>query len=155
MAGSATAPAPVKHRPRGVTRISVDLATDATADGGDIAATGIGAAFGILRGILYNGGFDAGGTLTITDAKTGAIVFGPYTFGTEGTPVFLYPTDIVTDTAGANITAADTAPNVNRPIYVSGKLNLAVANGGVSESAKVALIIDESPGGLADKALTV
>lgn len=155
MAGLASAAAPVKHRSRGVVRINVALATDATADGGDIAATVIGAAFGELKAVMYNGGFDAAGTVTIRDFKTGAAVFGPYTFGTEGTPVYLLPTDIVTDNAGVDITAADTAPNVNRPIRVGGKLTVEVANGGVSESGVLALIIDESPRPLGDVALTV
>jgi hypothetical protein len=55
--------------------------------------------------------------------------------------------------AGAAITAADTAPNVNRDIYVAGKLSVAVAGGGNLETCKLALIVDEV--GIGDLALTV
>lgn len=154
MAGTAATVATV-HRSRGVVRLEVTLATDATADGGDIAAVGIGDAFGVLRSVFYNGGGDAAGTVTLSDAKTGATIFGPYVLGTEGTAVYLAPTDVVTTDAGADVAAADTAPNVNRPIRVAGKLKIAVANMGVSESAKIAFVFDESTRPLGDIALTV
>jgi hypothetical protein len=64
--------------------------------------------------------------------------------GTEATPVFFQPTSVVTDNAGAAVSAATTAPNVNRPIFVAGKVNVAVASGGVSETCQLALIVDES-----------
>jgi hypothetical protein len=76
-----------------------------------------------------------------------------HTTGTEGTPVYLAPTDIITDNAGVNVTAADTAPNVNRDIYIGGKVTVTVASGGNAETGTYVLIIDEQ--GLGEPALTV
>lgn len=153
MAGTAIAAAPVVHRSRGVVRINVALATDDTADGGDIAETVIGSAFGTLRAVLYDGGCDASAVITLKDHKTGSTLF-TLTTGTEGTPVYLLPTGVVVTDAGATITiAGDVATDVNRPIKVGGKLSLTVANMGVSESGVIAFVIDEA--GIGDIALTV
>ena len=153
MAGSAVAAVPTKHRNRGIVGIEVDLTTDAS---GVVTEAVIGEARGILRAIMYNGGLDASATVTFKQYPGPSSVSVPvfvHTTGTEGTPVYLLPTDIVTDNAGANITAADTAPNVNRPIYVGGKLTVTVAGGGNAETGKYVLVIDEA--GLGDLALTV
>ena len=153
MAGSAVPTGPVKHRNRGMVRIEVDLTTDAS---GDVSETVIGEAYGRLRAILYNGGLDASATVTFkhqVGAGAASTAFFTHTTGTEDTPVFLLPTDIVTDNAGANITAADTAPNVNRPIFIGGKVSVVVASGGNAETGKYALLIDET--GIGDLALTV
>lgn len=153
MAGTAAALGPVKHRSRGVVGIQVDLTTDAS---GVVTETVIGEAYGILRSIFYNGGLDVSGTVTfkvLPGASSVGTTFFTHTTGTEGTPVTLLPTDIVTDNAGVNITAADTAPNVNRPIYIGGKVSVTVAAGGNAETGTYVLVIDEA--GLGDPALTV
>lgn len=149
MAGSAVAAAPVVHRQRGVVRIEVALTT---ASDGSVPETVIGAAFGRLVGVLYDGGLDASGTVTLKDFKTGNTLF-TLTTGTEDTPVFMRPTCAIVDAAGAAISAADTAPNINRDIKVGGKLTITVASGGDAETGKIAFLIDEK--GLGDLALTV
>ena len=157
MPGTATAAAPVVHRPQGVKRIEVALTCTA---GGVVDEAVIGEAYGRLVGIFYDGGLDASATVTFKH-KPGApsLVSAPFfvhTTGTEGTPVRLRPTDIATDNAGVNITAADTAPNVNRDIILAGKITITVAAGGASETGRYALIIDETPPvPTADYALTV
>lgn len=154
MAGTATVlgGAPALHRSRGVVRIEVALACDAS---GVISAAQIGEAWGRVVACFYDGGLDASAVITVSDARTGATLF-TYTTGTEGTPTRFIPTTNVVDNAGATIAAADTAPNVWRPIKVAGKVNLAVASGGVSETGKFVLVIDETtPTALADRALTV
>ena len=145
----------IKHRSRGVVRISVALATDATADGGDISERVIGEAYGRLVGVFYDGGCDASAVITLRMAATdpgstvGATVLA-YTTGTEGTPVAFRPTRVVTDNAGTNITAGDgsggagTGNDVNRDVYVAGKLTIEVANMGVSESGNISFIFDEA-----------
>lgn len=148
MAGTAV-PTAIKHRSRGVVRTDVTMVTDAS---GDASATVIGVGFGRLVGFLYDGGLDASAVITLSDAKTGATVVS-YTTGTEGTPVAFRPTTVIVDTAGTAVTAADTAPNVNRDIYVAGKLKVTVASGGNVETGKIALIVDEA--NIGDLALTV
>ena len=157
MAGTVAASAAVVHRPQGVKRIEVALTCTA---GGVVDEAVIGEAYGRLVGVFYDGGLDASATVTLKQ-KPGAVstvsvpVF-THTTGTEGTPVRLRPTDIATDNAGANITAADTAPNVNRDIIVAGKLTITVAAGGASETGKYAFIFDETPPNpTQDAALTV
>lgn len=148
MAGTAV-PSRTLHRDRGVVRTQVALTTDAS---GVVSATTIGVGYGRIVGCHYDGGLDASAVITIKDAKTGATLFA-YTTGTEGTPTSFRPTAVVTDTAGTAVTAADTAPNVNRDIYVAGKVTITVASGGNAETGKFVLIVDEV--GLADKAITV
>lgn len=136
--------APVIHRSRGVVRIEAALTCDGA---GAIAETVIGAAFGRLVGVVYDGGLDASAVITIKQypgASTVSVPVLAYTTGTEGTPVFFRPTDKVTDNAGADLTAALTATNVNRDIYLAGKVTLTVASGGASETGKIALIVDEA-----------
>jgi hypothetical protein len=145
MAGT-VAPATVVHRPKGVVRIEVALTCDAS---GVVSETVIGEAYGRLVGVFYDGGLDASATVTLK-AKPGqaSLVSAPvfvHTTGTEGTPVRLRPTDIATDNAGVNVTAADTAPQVNRDIVVAGKLTITVASGGTSETGKYAFLFDETP----------
>lgn len=157
----------IKHRSKGIVRISVALATDATADGGDISERVIGEAYGRIVGVFYDGGCDASAVITLRHAATdtGATVGAPlitFTTGTEGTPRMFRPTAPVTDNAGVAIVAGDgsgggtTGNDVNRDIFVAGKLTIEVANMGVSESGLIAFVIDESGNGshLADIALT-
>lgn len=144
MAGTAAAAAPVIHRQRGVVRIETALTCDAS---GVVSEAVIGNAHGRLVGVLYDGGLDASATITIKCYPGASSVSVPviaYTTGTEGTPVYFRPTKVIADSAGAAISASANAVNVNRDIYVAGKLTVTVASGGVSETAKLALIIDEA-----------
>lgn len=148
MAGSVV-PSTIQHRRRGIVRTQVSITTDAA---GVASETVVGVGFGRLVGFMYNGGLDASAVITIKDEKTAATLL-TYTTGTEGTPVFFRPTAVIVDTAGAAITAADTAPNVNRDIFVAGTVTVTVASGGNAETGTIALITDEV--GLGDLALTV
>jgi hypothetical protein len=130
----------IRHRSRGVVRQSATLVTDAA---GVATAAATGVAFGKLVGVFYDGGLDASAVVTVRDSKTGAALF-TLTTGTEGTPVTLRPTAVITDVAGAAITAADTAPNVNRDIYIAGRVTVGVTSGGNVETGKIALIVDEA-----------
>ena len=150
MAGTATVTGPVTHRSRGTVAIKAAVTVDAS---GDLSSTLIGVAFGRLVGFLYDGGLDASANISLLDGQTGAVIFGPYVTGTEGTPVFLSPTGAVVSSAGAAISDADTAPNLHRPILVAGKLNLLVSAGGTDETCVVKFIFDESDNG--ELALTV
>lgn len=151
MAGTA-APSTAVHRSKGVVRIEAALTCSA---GGVVDETVIGEAYGRLVGVLYDGGLDAAATISIKQ-KPGNAVSVPvvtYTTGTEGTPVFFHPTDVVTTDAGADIAASANAVGVNRDIYVGGKITVTVASGGVSETAKIALIVVEDP--IGEQPLTV
>lgn len=148
MAGTAANYA-VVHRSRGVVRIEVTCLTDAS---GDMSAAVIGDAFGRLVAVAYNGGLDASAVVSLKDAGTGVALFVKTT-GTEGVATYERPTIGVSTVAGAVVTAADTAPNVNRDIYAAGKLTLTVASGGNVETGIIAFIFDEA--GLGEKALTV
>lgn len=149
MAGSAIAETPVVHRQRGVVRIEAAITCDAS---GVMTAVVIGEAWGKVSAVFYDGGLDASAVLTFTDSRTGATLF-TYTTGTEGTPTRFVPSTNVVDNAGATIAAADTAPDIWRAIRVAGKISLAVASGGTSETGIVAVVIDEA--GIGDPALTV
>lgn len=155
MAGTVAASAPVVHRSRGVVRIEVAMTCDAS---GVISESVIGEAWGRLVGVFYDGGLDASAVITLK-AKPGNAVSSPvmaYTTGTEGTPVRFRPTAVIADNAGAAISAGAGATNVNRDIDLAGKLTLTVASGGVSETGKIAFVIDESvEPNLMDSALTV
>lgn len=140
MAGTAVATATV-HRSRGVVGIKAAVTVDAS---GDLSSVQIGNGFGRLVGFCYDGGLDASASISLLDGATGAVIFGPYVTGTEGTPVMFRPTLAIVTSAGAAIAAADTAPNTQRDIEVAGKLNLLVSAGGVSETCVVKFIIDES-----------
>lgn len=151
MAGTAV-PSTLLHRPRGVVRTQVALTCDAS---GVVPATVVGVGFGRVVGCFYDGGLDASAVITVADAKTGATLF-TYTTGTEGTPATFRPTKGIVDNAGATVTAADTAPQVNRDIIVGGKVTVAVASGGVSETGMFVILVDEDPQApMKDTAITV
>lgn len=148
MAGSAV-PTKIEHRPRGVVRTNIAITTDAS---GDASATVVGVGFGRLVGVMYNGGLDEAAVITLTDTKTAQTLL-TYTTGTEGVATFFRPTTAVVTNAGAAIAASDVAPNVNRDIYLGGKVSVTVASGGNAETGILALIVDES--GVGDLALTI
>ena len=130
----------VEHRSRGVVGTKVTIVTDAS---GDASLTTVGVGFGRLVGVLYDGGLDASAVITISDTKSGAPVLA-YTTGTEDTPVFLHPTMVIQDQAGTVVSAADTAPQTNRPIILAGKVNVLGASGGNAETGIIKLIVDEA-----------
>ena len=72
---------------------------------------------------------------------------------TQRVALYRRPTMVISDAAGAAISAADTAPNVNRDIEVAGKLTLTVAQGGNLGTGDIYFVIDEA--GLGDNALTI
>ena len=72
---------------------------------------------------------------------------------TQRVALYRRPTMVISDAAGAAISAADTAPNVNRDIEVAGKLTLTVAEGGNLGTGDIYFVIDEA--GLGDNALTI
>jgi len=148
VAGSAV-PTKIEHRSRGVVRTNITITTDAS---GDASATVVGVGFGRLVGVLYNGGLDISAVITIKDAKSGATVVA-YTTGTEGTPVAFRPSTVVTSNVGVAVTADATAPNVNRDYFLSGKISVTVASGGVSETGILGLIVDET--GVGDPGQTI
>jgi hypothetical protein len=151
MAGTAV-PTTIAHRSRGVVRTEIALTCDAS---GVTTAATVGVGFGVIKQVHYDGGLDASAVITVSDAKTGATLF-TYTTGTENTPTSFHPTINVVDTAGTAVAAATGAINVWRDIKVAGKVNVAVASGGTSETGKLVIIVDETPAhGLSDKALTV
>lgn len=151
MAGTAV-PSLIEHRSRGVVRTEVALTCDAS---GVVPATVVGVGFGRVAACFYDGGLDASAVITVSDGKTGATLF-TYTTGTEGTPTRFIPSTNVVDTAGTAVTAADTAPNVWRPVKVGGKVSIAVASGGTSETGKFVIVIDETTSKqIGDRALTV
>jgi len=147
MAGTAVA-TKQEHRSRGVVRTDVTLTTDAS---GAVSATVVGTGFGRLVGVLYDGALDASATVTIADSKSGATLVTLTT--AAATTRFFRPTSVITDNAGAAVTAAATAPNVNRDIYVGGKVTVTVAGGGNAVTSVLGLIVDES--GVGDLAQTI
>lgn len=66
---------------------------------------------------------------------------------------YFRPTAIITTIAGAAVSAADTAPNVNRSLYVNGKLTIGATALGNLGTCEAYLVIDES--GLGEPAVTV
>ena len=141
MAGTITATTKT-GKSRGVVR--VDCAV--TCAGGVADATVIGEFYGRLVGLLTDADYGAGATMTatadilLTDATTGAPILSDLTFADAQN---YRPTQVVTTNAGAAITAATTANDVNRDIFVAGKVKLAIANATTTDTGLVSLIIDE------------
>lgn len=128
---------------RGVIRIDCEL----TCVAGAISAQSIGSAYGRLVGVLTDPTFGAGATMTstadvlLTDAETGAPILSDLSFGTGG---FYRPTATITDSAGVAVAAATTANDINRDIFVAGKMNLAIANATTTDTGKISFIFEEA-----------
>lgn len=128
---------------RGVVRVDCDV----TCVAGAVSAQSIGSFFGRLVAVITDGTAGAGATMTttadilLTDAATGAPILSDLTFATSD---YYRPTQNVTDNAGAAITPATTAPNVNRDIFVAGKLNLAIANATTTDTGRVSFVFEEA-----------
>jgi uncharacterized membrane protein len=138
MAGSITST--VKSRKGlGIVRLQAAITVDAS---GNATATSIGAAFGRIVGLIYDADtLDTGADITISDGDTGAAIITLTNAGTSD--LFIRPTAVITTNAGAAVSASTSANDVNRDIFVAGPIKVAVAQGGVSMSGKVALIVQE------------
>lgn len=143
MAGTATATV-TSRKGRGLVRVDVDLAVTSSTT---IAATSIGSFFGRLVAVLTDNTAGAGTTmadtvdLLITDAATGAPIVSDLTMVTQ---TYYRPTKAVVDSAGAAITPATTANDLNRDIFVAGKLNVAIAGATNGDTGRVSLFIEEA-----------
>jgi len=141
MAGTIVATT-TSRKGKGIVRIDCAL----TCVGGAISAQAIGSAYGRLVAIATDPTYGAGATMTstadvlLTDATTGAPIFTDLTFGTAE---YKRPTAAVVDAAGAAITPATTANDVNRDIFVAGKLNLAIANATSTDTGLISFIFEE------------
>ena len=142
MAGTAVATIS-SRKGRGVLRVDVDL----TCAAGAVSATTIGSFFGRLVAVLTDPTAGAGATMTstadilLTDHDTGAAILSDLTFGTGE---YYRPTTVITDNAGVAVTAATTAVDVNRDIFIAGKLDIAIANATTTDTGRVTLIIEEA-----------
>lgn len=142
MAGSVVSTV-TSRKGRGIVRVDCDV----TCVAGAVSAQSIGSFFGRLVGVLTDGTAGAGATMTatadilLTDAATGAPILSDLSFATSD---FYRPTAVVATNAGVAITAATTAPNVNRDIFVAGKLNLAIANATTTDTGRVTFIFAEA-----------
>lgn len=142
MAGTAVATV-TSRKGRGIVRVDVDL----TCSGGAVSAQSIGSFYGRLVGVLTDGTAGAGATMTttadilLTDAATGAPILSDLSFATSD---FYRPTAVITDSAGVAVTAAATAVDVNRDIFVAGKLNIAIANATTTDTGRVSFIFAEA-----------
>lgn len=129
---------------RGLVRVEVDLVCVA----GAVSAQSIGSFFGRLVAVMSDPTAGAGATMTstadilLTDAVTGAPVITDLSFGASA--FFYRPTTPIVDSAGAVVTAATTANDVNRDIFVGGKLNIAIANATTTDSGKLVFLIQEA-----------
>lgn len=128
---------------RGIVRIDALL----TCVAGAVSAQVLGTAYGRLVGILFDPAAGAGASMTstadvlLTDALTGAPIISDLSFGTGG---FYRPTAPVVDSVGAAITPATTANDVNRDIFVAGKMNLAIANATTTDTGRISFIFEEA-----------
>jgi hypothetical protein len=142
MAGTAVATT-TSRKGRGIVRVDIDL----TCVAGAVSAQSIGSFFGRLVGVLTDGTAGAGATMTttadilLTDAATGAPILSDLSFATSD---FYRPTTVISDSAGVAVAAAAPATDVNRDIFVAGKLNIAIANATTTDTGRVSLIFAEA-----------
>lgn len=142
MAGTITATTS-SRKGQGIVRIDCAL----TCEGGAVDAAVVGSAFGRLVAVLLDPAAGSGATMTstadvtISDAKTGAPLVADLSFGASASAY--RPTQVITDNAGVAVTAATTAVDVNRDIFVAGKIKVAVANATTTDTGLISLIIEE------------
>lgn len=143
MAGSAVATVSAGKR-RGLVRVDIAL----TCSGGAVSASPIGSFYGRIVGVMADPVAGAGATMTstadilLTDHVTGAPIISDLSFGAAA---FSYrPTQNIVDSAGATVTAATTAPDVMRDIFVAGKLDIAIANATTTDTGLLSLLIEEA-----------
>lgn len=138
MAGTITST--VKARKgQGIVRLKASITVTA---GGVADATTIGSGFGRIVAIGYAPGTLAtGADVTISDGDSGAALVTLTDAGTSNR--YIRPTAVITDNAGVAVTAAATAVDVNRDIFVAGPIKVAVAQGGNATSGTVYVIVQE------------
>jgi hypothetical protein len=142
MAGTITA-ATFASKGRGVVRADCAL----TCASGAISATSIGSFFGRIVGVAYEptagagATMDTGANVTLTDAFTGASIL---TDGDFGTARWERPTKAVVTNAGAAITPAVTAVNLNRDIFVAGGLKLAIDGATTTATGLMSIVFEEA-----------
>lgn len=143
MAGTISATT-TSRKGRGLTRIDALV----TAEGGVVTAAPFGSAYGRIVGVIFDPVAGGGATMsatadvTISDALTGAPIIADLSIGAAA--AYYRPTAAVVTNAGAAITPATTANDVNRDIFVAGKLNLAIANATTTDTARVSLLVEEA-----------
>jgi len=145
MAGTITATKfSSKGRGKKVTRVNLALLVTSSTT---IAAAPIGSYFGKLVAVLIDPVAGAGTTMDtaadilLTDALTGAPILSDLSVGTGASAY--RPTQVITDNAGVAVSAAASAVDVNRDIYVAGNLNLAIANAVNGDSALISFVFEE------------
>lgn len=125
---------------RGIAKIKVAITTAAD---GTVAETVVGSAQGRLVGVGYKPGTLATGVdITVRDYESGATILSLTDAGTSAR--YFRPTQNVTTNAGAAVTPATTAVDVNRDIFVSGKISVQVAQGGNAASGELHLVFAEN-----------
>lgn len=129
---------------KGLVRVDVAL----TCVAGAISAQTIGSFFGRIVGMYTDPVAGAGATMTstadilITDHVTGAPIISDLSFGAAAAGY--RPTQAVVDSVGAAITPATTANDINRDIFVAGKIDIAIANATTTDTGLVSLLIEEA-----------
>lgn len=138
MAGSITSV--VKSRKGlGIVRLKAAITCDAS---GDASITVIGSAFGRVVAVGYAPGTLATGVdITVTDSDSGAALFVLTNAGV--TARYFRPTAVVTDNVGVAVTAATTAVDVNRDVFVAGNIKITAAQGGNLGAGSLSVIVQE------------
>lgn len=123
----------------GLLRIKAQVTCDAS---GNATATVIGSAFGRIVRVLYDADtFDTGVVLTLSDSDSGAALV---TLSSAGTSDLSFrPSSVVADNTGTAITASTSAPNVNRDIFVAGKLKLGASAGGNGGAGSLTVVVQQ------------
>jgi len=139
MAGAITIKT-IRHRRGGAVKLRIHIVCDAS---GDATVTTLPAVYGRLVGVGYKPGTLAtGADLTLKDVDSGATIFSFTNGGTSN--LHFRPSAVITGNDGVAVTAADTAANVNRDLFVSGKVSLVVAQGGNLGAGDLYLEVDDS-----------
>jgi hypothetical protein len=87
---------------------------------------------------------DSGLTLVQNVGATDATSSTWYKVGAAAA-VYKRPTGVITDNVGVAVTAATTAPNVNRDLFVGGKVKIGATGLGNLGTCDVHIIVDERP----------
>ena len=141
MAGSLTATHSAR-KGKGIVRIDIAL----TCASGAVTAAPIGSAYGRLVGVAFDPVAGGGATMTTTaDCRRPAAGTGPPLFSTlsGGTAGLIRPTQNFPLNVGVAVTAATTAVDVNRDIYIAGTMKAAIANATTTDTGLVSLFIEE------------
>jgi|ERR1035437_262381 hypothetical protein len=138
MAGSIVTTA-ISGKSRGIVKFNCVITTHTDGTTPEVV---IGSAFGRIVAIGYDAdNMDAGAVITLKDKDSGAALV---TLTSAGTADRLFrPTANVTANTGVAVTPATTAVDVNRDIFVAGKLSLVVSAGGTSMGGKLQVVIQE------------